>query len=116
MTCKVLGCRAQVPCFQVGTPFLLTSEVSASVAEDMAEYEQVGGDWSDDRMRVKSPLNARFFQRCAPVLPLQNPKGRPTLALWLMVAYVTVQPARSVHSSHAWAQGGQYMPSRSACG
>lgn len=30
----------QVPWFQVGTPFLVSTEVSASVADDIVEYQQ----------------------------------------------------------------------------
>ena len=30
----------QVPWFQVGTPFLVSTEISASVADDIVEYQQ----------------------------------------------------------------------------
>ncbi len=43
---QLINCREgcygllQVPWFQVGTPFLVSTEISASVADDIVEYQQ----------------------------------------------------------------------------
>lgn len=48
-------CGVQVPWMQLGTPFLMTSTVSANVADDMAEFEAENpGRWTEERFRSRS--------------------------------------------------------------
>ncbi|EIE22258.1 MFS general substrate transporter [Coccomyxa subellipsoidea C-169] len=50
-----------VPFLQLGTPFLMTSTVSANVADDMAEFEADNpGRWTEERFRSSS---SGFFRR-----------------------------------------------------
>jgi hypothetical protein len=61
----------QIPWLQVGTPFMLTSTVSANVADDMAEFEADNpGRWTEERFRSSS---SGFFHRCTPALTLATP-------------------------------------------
>jgi len=49
---------------QVGTPFLMTSTVSANVADDMAEFEAENpGRWTEERFRSRSSGSSGLFRR-----------------------------------------------------
>ena len=73
----------QTPWLQAGTSRLLTSEVSATVADEIAEARQQGARGPDDFLSPRPSRIGRLLQRYL-LLPHYPPHGGnlPRLAFW----------------------------------